>query len=52
MQYLGLDVHVASIVFHVLDDTGRTLEQGKIDTTVQALSALVARLGEDELLVG
>jgi len=52
MRYLGIDVHVASIVFHLLDDTGQTLEQGKIDTSVQALSALVTKLGKDELLVG
>lgn len=52
MRHLGIDVHTSSIVFHLLDATGQTLEQGKIATTEQALSSLVMRLGAQELLVG
>ena len=52
MRYLGIDVHSSSIVFHLLDETGQTLEHGKIATSEQALSSLVGRLGAQELLVG
>src|SRR5512139_2718504 len=53
MRYLGIDVHVRSTVWHLLDSSGTTVEQGKIETTADALAALVSRLSrDDELLVG
>jgi transposase len=53
MQYLGLDVHVKSTVWHLLDATGQTIQIGKTPTSVPELQKLVRRFSEaDELLVG
>jgi hypothetical protein len=53
MQYLGLDVHVKSTVWHLLDATGQTVEAGKTPTIVPELQKLVHRFAEsDPLLVG
>ena len=53
MQYLGLDVHVKSTVWHLLDSTGQTVETGKAPTTVPELRKLVCRLTQcEQLLVG
>ena len=53
MQYLGLDVHVKSTVWHLLDATGQTVQAGKTPTSVPELQKLVRRVSKtDELLVG
>ena len=53
MRYLGMDVHVASTVWHPLDSEGRTVDKGRVRTTSDALAALVLRLKkEGELLAG
>ncbi|MFC1641990.1 IS110 family transposase [Myxococcota bacterium] len=53
MRYLGIDVHVQSSVWCLLDTSGAIVERGKVPTTSSALTALVQRLsGEDELLAG
>jgi len=52
MKYLGTDVHVTSTVWHLLDEAGETVGQGKVATTADGLSKLVSRLGgPDELVV-
>ena len=53
MRYLGIDVHVKTSVWCLLDANGTVLERGKVDTTAVQLTALVRRLAaEDELLAG
>ena len=53
MKYLGIDVHVQSSVWCLLDQDGNVVERGKIPTTATELTSLVKRLSaEDELLVG
>jgi len=53
MKYLGIDVHVTTSVWCLVDASGAVLERGKTATTTPELTALVQRLGEDdELLAG
>lgn len=53
MMYLGLDVHLKSTVWCLLDQTGEIAQRGKVRTTVEELATLVARLSADtELLAG
>ena len=53
MQYLGIDVHVQSTVWCLLDDDGKVVERGKVPTTAAELTELVQRLSaQDELSVG
>lgn len=47
MKYLGLDVHSSATVWCLLDDSGETVERGKVATTAPALTSLVERLSED-----
>ena len=44
--YLGLDVHVASTVWYLVDETGQVMEHGKVPTTEPGLTGLVARCQE------
>ena len=53
MRYLGIDVHVQSSVWCLLDASGARVERGQVPTTSSALTALVQRLSaEEELLTG
>ena len=53
MRYLGIDVHVSTTVFCLMDATGEIVEQSSIPTTVLALQELTRRLRlVDELVVG
>ncbi len=53
MNYLGIDVHVKTSVWCLLDANGEVLERGKSDTTAPALTALITNLSADsELLAG
>lgn len=53
MKHLGLDVHVSTTVWCLMDDSGQVVERGKCATTVPDLQALVRRVGETEpVLVG
>jgi len=53
MRYLGIDVHVQSSVWCLLDSSGTLVERGKTPTTSLELTGLVRRLSaEEELLVG
>jgi transposase len=53
MRYLGIDVHVKTSVWCLLDAEGELVERGKTPTTAPDLRCLVRRLSmEDELLVG
>jgi len=53
VQYLGIDVHVQSTVWCLLNDDGKVVERGKVPTTAAELTQLVQRLSaQDELLVG
>ena len=53
MRYLGIDVHVTTSVWCLVDAEGAVLERGKVATTAPKLTALVQRLGEDdEFLAG
>jgi transposase len=53
MRYLGLDVHVSTTVWCLMNDTGEVMERGKTATTVPDLQALVRRVSETEpVLVG
>ena len=51
MRYLGLDVHIKTTVWHLLDASGQTVETGKTPTTFPELRRLVLRLSESEELV-
>lgn len=44
MNHLGLDVHSKATVWHLLDETGQALAQGKADTTAEQLAALLKNL--------
>lgn len=48
MRYIGLDVHVSSTVWCLLDGTGEIVERGKTATTAPELVELVKRLSEHE----
>jgi transposase len=53
MRYLGIDVHVKTSVWCLLDTKGEVVERGKTPTTAPKLTALVQRLSaEDEVLAG
>jgi transposase len=53
VRYLGMDVHAKSTVWCLVDPQGEVLREGKVATTVAALTALVHELGQDdELLAG
>lgn len=53
MRYLGIDVHVATTVFCVLDTNGELVDKGSIPTTTMALQALAQRLLQTgEIVVG
>jgi transposase len=53
MRYLGMDVHVQTTVWCLLDSTGAIVEQGKTPTTGPQLTSLLRRLSDEtELLVG
>ena len=51
MRYLGMDVHVKSTVWCLLDAGGEVVEKGKGSTTAAELTSLVQRLAKDEPLV-
>ena len=51
MRYLGMDVHVKSTVWCLLDAGGEVVEKGKTPTTAAELTGLVQRLAKDEPLV-
>jgi len=53
MRYLGIDVHVKTSVWCLLDARGTVVERGKVDTTAPCMTALVERLAaQEELLAG
>jgi len=53
MRYLGMDVHMGSSVWCLLNDRGEETGRGKVATTADSIRGLVESLsGEDELLVG
>ena len=53
MNYLGIDVHSKTTVWHLLDTTGETVKRGKVPTTGPALRELLAELTADgEFIVG
>ena len=53
MNFLGIDVHIKSTTWCLLDSTGEKLSTGKVLTTAPALMALVKRLSNHgELTVG
>ena len=51
MRYLGIDVHVKTSVWCLLDETGKVEERGKVPTTAPDLTALLKRLTQDDNLV-
>jgi hypothetical protein len=51
MRYLGMDVHVKSTVWCLLDAAGEVVEKGKSPTTAAELTGLVQRLAKNEPLV-
>jgi transposase len=53
MKYLGLDVHLKSTVWCLLDENGAIAAHGQVETTRQALQQLLSSLKEHgELLCG
>ena len=53
MKYLGLDVHLKSTVWCLLDDEGATVAHGKSDTTMVGLRQLLNKLSpHGELTAG
>ncbi|HMB89256.1 MAG TPA: IS110 family transposase [Rhodothermales bacterium] len=53
MKYLGLDVHLKSTVWCLLDEEGATVEHGSVETTVVGLRELLRKLEQHgELLCG
>jgi hypothetical protein len=46
MRYLGMDVHVKSTVWCLLDVAGEVVEKGKSLTTAAELTGLVQRLAK------
>jgi transposase len=51
MRYLGMDVHVKSTVWCLLDAGGEVVEKGKSPTTAAELAGLVQRLAKEAPLV-
>jgi transposase len=51
MKYLGIDVHVKTSVWCLLDESGQIIERGKVATTALDLSTLLKRLTETDALV-
>ena len=43
MRSIGMDIHAKQTYFHILDEAGRKLEQGKIATTETALTEVIHR---------
>lgn len=53
MKYLGIDVHVKTSVWCLLDEGGQIVERGRVATTAPDLTALLKRLMEaDNILAG
>ncbi len=53
MKYLGIDVHVKTSVWCLLDEAGQIVKRGKVATTAPDLTALLKRLTEaDDILAG
>ena len=44
--YLGLDVHIASTVWYLVDDTGQVMGDGKVPTTEPGLEGVITRCQE------
>jgi hypothetical protein len=51
MRYLGIDVHVETTVWCLLNEQGEIVSQGKDPTTTVGLGSMVARVGGTEDLV-
>ena len=51
MGHLGIDVHVTTSVWCLVDVKGTVLERGTVATTAPKLTALVQRLGQEEELL-
>ncbi len=53
VKYLGIDVHVKTSVWCLLDEAGQIVKRGKVATTAPDLTALLKRLTEaDDILAG
>lgn len=53
MRYLGIDVHVATSVWCLLDESGEIVRRGTVPTTAADLTELMSELRkEDELVAG
>ena len=51
MRYLGIDVHVSTTVWCLLNETGEVVANGKVPTTQEGLSRLLSELGGPRDLV-
>jgi len=51
MRYVGLDVHVQTTSYCVLDEQGSVVDRGKVATTAPALRALCERLSREHTVV-
>ncbi len=51
MKYLGIDVHVKTSVWCLLDESGQIIERGKVATTALDPTTLLKRLTETDALV-
>ena len=51
MRYLGIDVHVSTTVWCLLNETGEVVANGKVSTTQEGLSRLLSELGGPRGLV-
>ena len=53
MRYLGIDVHITTTVWCLLDEQGEVVDRGKISTSFEGFNSLVVRNGgPNELLAG
>lgn len=48
MYYLGIDVQKGQSVFHVVNDEGRKVDSGKVNTDAQSVARLVTRQARGE----
>ncbi|OGQ89861.1 MAG: hypothetical protein A2289_06515 [Deltaproteobacteria bacterium RIFOXYA12_FULL_58_15] len=53
MRYLGIDVHITTTVWCLLDEHGEIVDRGKIPTSFEGFNSLVTKIGgPDQLVAG
>lgn len=47
MEYYGLDIHKLSITYTCMNEQGKILRRGRVDTTPEAIRGIVAPSGDE-----